>query len=136
MKIVIDNNILFSLMNPKSTASYIFFLFDAEFFIPEYIKIEFEKYKGICLFKSKLSKHEFELRYEEINEKINFIKLSEYKAFLKQSAKTLSDPKDSPYLALALSADASIWSNDPHLKQQSLIKVFTTAELFKKLLNN
>jgi predicted nucleic acid-binding protein len=136
MRIVLDNNILFSLMNPFSTASYIFFLLDTDFSAPEYVKLEFEKYKEICLFKSKLSKHEFEIRLEEIKEKIKFVKLQEYKKFLKKSEKSLPDPKDSPYLALALKLNSIIWSNDPHLKQQSLVKVFTTTELFKKMLNS
>jgi len=135
MRLVIDNNIFFSLMNPSSIASYIFFSLNAEIFVPEYIKYEFEKYKKLCLSKSKLSKHQFELRKEEIKEKIEFIKLSVYKKFLKQSAENLHDPKDSSYLALALRLKIPIWSNDSHFKQQSLIKVFTTKELIKKLLN-
>jgi len=77
MKIVLDNNIFFSLMNPKSIASYIFFFLDVEFFVPEYIKFEFIKYRELCLSKSRLSEQEFELRKEEVEEKIKFIKLSE-----------------------------------------------------------
>ncbi|MEK6952685.1 MAG: PIN domain-containing protein [Nanoarchaeota archaeon] len=135
MKIVLDdNNIFFSLMNPNSSASYIFFSFDAKFFIPEYIKFEFAKYKELCLLKSGLSEHEFELRQEEVVEKIIFIKFSEYESFLKESLKVLPDPKDSPYLALALKLNSILWSNDPHLKQQPLIKVYTTKKLIDELL--
>ncbi len=134
MKIVLDNNIFFSLMNPNSIASYIFFSLEVEFFIPEYVKFEFTKYKKLCLFKSRLSEHEFELRQEEIEDKITFIKLLEYEDFLKDSLKVLSDPKDSPYLALALKLNSLIWSNDQHFKEQSLIKVYTTGELIDELL--
>ena len=137
MKIVLDNNILFSLINPFSAASYIFFFLNSEkIFAPEFIKSEFEKYKEICLFKSKLSEHEFELRQKEVEEKISFLKLPEYKRFLKQSIEILPDPDDSDFLALALSLKSTIWLNDPHLKQQSFVKVFTTSELLIKLLNN
>jgi len=48
----------------------------------------------------------------------------------------IADPDDIDFLALALSADSAIWSNDPHLKQQSLAKVFTTKELIEKLLKD
>jgi len=41
----------------------------------------------------------------------------------------ISDPDDTPYLALAIKLAADIWSNDPHLKEQSVVKVFTTEEL-------
>lgn len=64
-------------------------------------------------------------------EKIEFFKLSAYEDFLEKSAESLSDIKDTPYLALALSKKSAIWSNDIHLKQQSLIKIFTTEELIK-----
>ena len=53
MKLVLDNNIFFSLMNPDSIASYLFFSLRAEFFAPEFINLEFDKYKEDCLFKKK-----------------------------------------------------------------------------------
>ena len=135
MKIVLDNNILFSLMNLNSAASYIFFFLDSkEIFTPEFIKSEFNKYKELCLLKSGLSEHEFELRLEEVEEKISFIKLSEYEAFLKKSLSILPDSDDVDFLALALSINSIIWSNDSHFKQQSLIKVYTTKELIDELL--
>ena len=134
MKIVLDNNIFFSLMNPKSANSYLFSSLRVEFLAPEFIKSELNKYKSECLIKSKLSEHEFELRQSEVESNIEFLKLSEYEDFLKKSKDSLPDPKDSPYLALALRLNCSIWSNDPHLKKQSLVKVFTTSELINKLL--
>ena len=136
MDLVIDNNILFSLMNPGSAASYLFFSLKAEFSTTEYAKSELEKYKADCMFKSGLSEHEFEMRMSEVESSINFFKSSEYESLLIEAIKSLpDDPKDSPYLALALSIKASIWSNDTHLKQQPLVEVYTTAELIDKLLN-
>lgn len=66
MMFVLDNNILFSLMNPSSIASYLFYSVKAEFIAPKFIKYEFEKYKDIILSKSKLSGQEFEIRKREI----------------------------------------------------------------------
>ena len=134
MKIVVDNNVLFSLMNPKSVAAYLFSSIAAEFFAPEFVKSELSKHKSDCLLKSKLSEHKFEMRQAEVVEDIKFIKLSKYEDFLEKSLAILPDPDDADFLALALSIKAAIWSNDPHLKQQSLVKVFTTKELIDKLL--
>ena len=131
MKLVLDNNILFSLMNPNSTTSFLFSSLNSRFISPEFIKSEFEKHKKICLLKSKLSEQEFELRLEQIKDSIEFIKESEYKEFLKKSKQLISDPDDVDFLALALSTNSAIWSNDKHLKEQSLIPVFTTEELIK-----
>ena len=86
MKIVLDNNILFSIMNPLSTNSYLFASIKAEFIAPEFIKAELEKYKEECLIKSKLSKHEFEIRQREVEKSIAFFKSSEYENFLEKSA--------------------------------------------------
>jgi len=134
MKLVLDNNILFSIMNPKSTNSYLFFSFNAEFLAPEFIKSEFNKHKEDCLSKSGLSEHEFEIRQAEVKSNIKFFKSSEYEYFLKKSLEVMPDPDDIDFLALSLSTNSSIWSNDNHFKEQSLVKVFTTAELINKLL--
>jgi predicted nucleic acid-binding protein len=121
-------------MNPSSVTSYIFPLLDAEFFSPEYVKFEFEKYKSLCLLKSKLSEQEFEIRRKDVEKSIKFVKLSDYKKFLKQATSILSDPKDSPYLALALSINAMIWSNDSDFKKQSLINALSTREIINKMI--
>ncbi|MBS3102332.1 hypothetical protein J4458_02705 [Candidatus Woesearchaeota archaeon] len=136
MILVLDNNILFSIMNPKSVASYLFSSLKADFFTTEFALSELNKHKADCLSKSKLSEHEFGLRLLEAKALIKFFKSSEYSSFLAGAIDSLpEDPKDSPYLALALSIKAAIWSNDPHLKKQSLVKVYSTKELIDKLLN-
>ena len=136
MRLVLDNNVLFSIMNPKSAASYLFSLLRADFFAPDFIKSEFNKYNEDCLSKSRLSEHEFEMRLQESEKFVKFIKSFEYDSQLDKAIESLpDDPKDSPYVALALSINAAVWSNDPHLKQQSLVKVYTTAELIGKMLN-
>jgi len=133
MKLVLDNNILFSLMNPLSVSSYLFFYINAKFIAPEFIRSEFEKYKEVILSKSGLSEQEFETRQKEIEKSIEFIDESKYEKFLNTN---LSDPKDLPYFALALSTSSAIWSNDSHLKKQRHVRVFTTKEIINMILNN
>jgi len=134
MELVLDNNIFFSLMNPDSVNSYLFSLLNAKFFAPEYLKEELEEHKAECLVKSNLSEHEFKIRQKEIEDDIKLFEFSKYKAFLKEAINSLSDPEDSPYVALALSINASIWSNDNHITSQSLVKSFTTNKLFSKMI--
>ena len=134
MRLILDNNIFFSLFNPYSVNSYLFSLSNIKFCTPLSIKLEFEEHKPECLLKSKLSEHEFKIRQTEIEEKIEFFELSAYKKVLKKALNSLPDPDDSPYLALALTINAPIWSNDPHLKQQKLAKVYTTEGLIRELL--
>ncbi len=134
MDIILDANISFSLMKPDSAASYLFSALRAKFFAPKHIESELDKHNPECLAKSKLSEYEFEIRQKEVKENIKFIEFSEYEDFIKEAISALPEPEDSPYLALALSINAAIWSNDPHLKQQPLVKVYTTRELIDKLL--
>ena len=135
MKLVVDNNVLFSIMNPKSAASYLFSSLRAEFFTTEYVKSELTEHREECLLKSKLSEHEFEIRQAEVEGLIKFFKYPEYEYFLMEAIKSLpEDPKDSSYVALALSINAAIWSNDTHLKQQSLVKAYSTKELVEEML--
>jgi len=136
MKLILDNNALFAIMNPSSTSSYLFSSIRAIFLAPEFIKLELNKYKEICLQKSGLSEQEFEMRQTEAEELIEFFNSSEYEDFLNKSIELIPDPDDIDFLALAFSKNASIWSNDPHLKAQSLVSVYTTEELLKLFLND
>src|SRR3989344_760224 len=105
MRLILDNNILFSLMNPKSSSSYLFSLIKAEFLAPEFIKSEFDKYRKSCISKSSLSEDEFEMRLSSIESSIKFSKVSEYESFLKKAENKLSDPDDADFLALAISTN-------------------------------
>ena len=135
-QLVLDNNSLFSIMNPKSASAYLFVSIRVNFIAPEFIKSELEKHKEECLTKSELSEHEFEIRQTEVEESVKFFKSVEYEDFLEKVEELIPDPDDIDFLALALSTNSAIWSNDPHLIKQSLVKVFTTADLLKMFLDN
>jgi len=136
MELVLDNNSLFAIMNPYSVSAYLFASVRANFIAPEFIKSEHDKHKEECLLKSKLSEQQFEMRQKEIEESIKFSKESEYENSLEKADDLISDSDDIDFLALALSTNSAIWSNDPHLKQQSLVPVYTTKELLDIFLNN
>ena len=131
MRLIIDNNILFSLMKPDSTNSHLFSIMKVEFLAPEFINNEFKKYEDECLLKSKLSKIDFIKRKKEIFDKIKFIKFSEYEELIKEAKSYTKDIDDAPYIALALKLGCSIWSNDKRLKEQSKIKVLSTEDIIE-----
>ncbi len=130
---ILDNNILFSLMKPDSAASGIFKR-EIEFEAPEFIKTELEEHKKDCMEKSGLTKKAFEARKEEVFSRIEFIEVEKYKRFLKKAVESVNDVDDAPYVALSLALRQPIWSNDAALKeQQKLAEVLTTGELVKLL---
>jgi len=121
-------------MNPNSSASKILQLKKIELIAPSFIKSELEKYKQECLQKSGLSEQEFKTRLTNIYSKISFLDFKDYKRFLKKALQSVPDPDDSAYIALSMKTNIPIWSNDSHLKQQSLVKVYTTKDLINELL--
>ena len=130
MKLVVDANILFSLSKETSSASEIVKRFNLKLFAPSFALEELSKYKDEL---EKKSKKDFKTIISSLKEKINFIEEPEYSGFLNEPKINISDPKDITYLALALKIKSPIWSNDNHLKEQSLITVFTTSEIIELL---
>ena len=63
---------------------------------------------------------------------VEFIPLEEYSSFMKE-ALAIPDPDDIDFTALALKLDCPLWSNDKELKQQTVVKVFSTSDLISFL---
>ncbi|HJH25486.1 MAG TPA: hypothetical protein C5S37_01660 [Methanophagales archaeon] len=59
--------------------------------------------------------------------------LSEYRGFLSDAKTIPPDPDDVDFAALALKLDCPLWSNDKELKQQSVVKIFSTSDLISFL---
>ena len=74
---------------------------------------------------------EYELRKKTVNANIAFYDIKSYRSFLNKALKMVSDPDDAPYLAFALKINSPIWSNDKHLKKQSVVPILTTKELIE-----
>ncbi|HIH22695.1 TPA: hypothetical protein HA238_03135 [Candidatus Micrarchaeota archaeon] len=56
----------------------------------------------------------------------------EYQEMMAFAEKITPDPKDVPYIALALKLKIPIWSNDRDLKEkQDEVKVYNTKDLLK-----
>lgn len=129
MRLILDNNILFSVIKPDSTNAFFFDNMNADLFAPSFIKDEFNKYEKECLIKSGLSRKEFSERKKTIFSRINFIELNSFNNFTKIAEKFCPDKNDIFYFALALKLDVPIWSNDKNLKNQDKIKVISTEDL-------
>ncbi len=56
---------------------------------------------------------------------------------MKEAESLISDEKDEPFLALALSEEVDgIWSDDSDFRKQTQIKIYTTKELVELLNEN
>lgn len=128
MKFVVDTNVLFTFFWKESFTKGILIDQDLEFFSPEFALREVNEHRDEILKKTGISPEEFKRLRTDLAICVEFIPLEEYSEFL-QRASSIPDPNDVDFIALALKLDLPIWSNDPHLKEQSEVKVFSTKEL-------
>ena len=131
MDLVIDANILFSVLIQESKTEDLIFLEDIHLFSPEFIFEEFEKYKEIILEKTERNKEDFEKLMNILKKKISLISNKETEFFFFKAKEISPDEKDVDYFALALKLKCPIWSNDKNLRDQNIIKIYSTEELIR-----
>lgn len=131
MKLVVDANVLFALAKSSSVANSLISKYPLKLISPDFAILELAKHKQELLNKSDIKS--FEKIIELLKKKVIFIDKSEYSESVKKLSEHISDSKDIAYLALAVLFKTSIWSNDKHFKEQSLVDVFTTKELIEFL---
>lgn len=128
MKLVLDSNIIFSALIKKSKTRDIILSDLFELYGPEYIFSEITKHKELLLKKSKLDRGDFDALLLLLQKHIHLISKDEYneKMAIAEDILRNIDITDSPFLALAMALNCSIWSNDGHFKQQDKVVVYTT----------
>jgi len=132
MDLVIDANVLFSVLIKHSVTEKLLFEEDLHFFAPEFLFEEFEKYNDLILKKTERTKEEFNKLLNILKQKIKVIPNEETEEFIIEARKICPDKKDIDYFALALKLKCPLWSNDKALKiKQKVIIVYPTEELIK-----
>jgi len=136
MKLVLDSNIIFSALIKKSTTRNIILSDVFELHAPEYIFSEITKHKELLLKKSKMNEEELDVLLLLLQKHIRLVPKEKYNENMVALAEDILkdiDITDSPFLALAMALNCSIWSNDGHFKQQDRVEVHTTKELIKTI---
>jgi len=100
--------------------------------------LELEEYKQ--LIKKKLdTKHKnanFKFLISELFKNIALVPKELYSPKLDKAIEIMKDidEKDSPFIALAMTLNCSIWSNDKDFKKQKKVKVYSTSELLREVI--
>lgn len=135
---MIDTNVLIAaLINPTSPVWSILEVKGVDFYVPEFALSELGEYKG--LIKEKLDRkgkrEEFDFLISELFRNVTIIPEDVYSENLSRATDIMRDidEKDSPYIALAMSLECPIWSNDRHFGQQKEVLTHSTEELMKKI---
>ncbi|MDI6737912.1 MAG: PIN domain-containing protein [Nanoarchaeota archaeon] len=130
MDIVIDANILFAALIRKSITSELLFREGLHLYAPEFLFVEFEKYRELIKKKTERTDAEFDEFFGILERRIALVPYEEIKPFVAKAGRISPDRKDVPYVALALKMNIAIWSNDKPLKnKQKAVKVYSTEEI-------
>ena len=136
MRIIIDTNIVFSLLLSKnSVLRNVLFNKSYKFYSPNFVITEIFKYKEKILKYSKSNKLIIYEYFNKILERIHFINdeiISEKnRVFAYELCKDI-DENDTPFIALSLEIDGLLWSGDKklinHLNKKGFKNIFIKKE--------
>lgn len=133
LSIVVDANMLMSLLIAEGSKRMLFFSVHIKPVSPEFILFEIGEHWQEIIEKSKLSEEKLKFVLSEVRKTLNTFSLSDMRGFMSEALQTSPDPDDAEYFALALKLNCPIWSEDKLLKKQSRVEVLTTPELLSKL---
>ena len=132
--LVIDATIVFTGIIGTGVTKELIFSKSIKLCCPEVLFSEVEEHMREIKIFSGLSAGELSSLLDRLKKIIKPLPRFEYEKFLEQANSLISDPDDTEYLALSLALNkCPIWSNDPHFKKQSAVRVFTTKELVEFL---
>ena len=132
MDLVIDANVLFSVLIKRGKTEEIIFETDLRLFSPEFIFEEFNKYKEKILMKTERTNEEFNHLLTILKKKIRIVPNEETERYVSEAEKISPDKKDVDYLALALKLKCALWSQDKALKEkQNKVQVYSTEDLVR-----
>ena len=136
MRLVIDTGIIISALIRDSLTRKIIMYPAFELFSPEDITVEIEEHIDEIVEKSEVTKKRIYDVLDTILEQIKVIPAHDFSGHYQKAYQHMKgiDESDAPFLALALSFENDgIWSNDSHLHEQNLVRVWTTEEVLDEL---
>ena len=134
LRLVIDTNILIgALVKDNSFKARLIKNRNFRFFYPDYGLFEINKFREYICQKRERSPTcpPFEYAIKFLLESVTVVPRQLYTDQIPSAYAQMAeiDPKDTPFLALALHLECPIWSDDTHLKRQSLVPCYATREM-------
>ena len=133
MNIVIDSNVLFSALIKDSLTRKMILLSTGTFLFPSFIFDELEKHKGELEEKSGMKTKQFEMLLTILLQKVQIVPTDILRPYEKKAYDTVKDidPDDTLFIACALAyPDSLLWSDDKKLKQQTVVPIINTKEMY------
>ena len=134
MRLVVDTNIFIAAILKNGACRHILLDNKHEFVCIQQSTHEIENHIQELSKKSKLAPPKLRLIFSRLIKHTYKIQPKDFEQYYDSAYELMQhhDPDDAMFVAAALATNATIWSDDKHLKKQSLVKVYTTKELLKK----
>lgn len=135
MRLVIDTNIVFSALIAGGKTRECIITAPVELYAPEFFYSEFENHRETILSKTNLDEDQLTTVFALLFENIELVPRTELADHIPKAREIMEsiDPDDVPFLALAISHECDIWSDDDHFQEQYAVKVWESHELFRHL---
>ena len=134
MRLVVDTNRVIAALIRDSASRKIILSKNADFITIDVVNEEVRKYKAEIMKKSNLTIDEFDYTFSKIMGRMTIISDEAVKLYMPKVKEIMDaiDPGDTPFIAAALAADASIWTDDKHFERQNAVPIIKTNALMKK----
>lgn len=136
MELVVDTDVIFSALIAGGKTREIIIAEDLRLYVPEFFFDEFQNNLGEIEEKADIEGHELELLLHLLFEQMHVIPRVDFEDRIEDAIDLIADvdPDDVPFLALAQSLDADVWSDDEDFQKQDVVAVWRTHELVQHLL--
>lgn len=133
MRLVVDANVLLSAIIADSKTRELLVTIDPSLLAPDVVEAEIVNYEALIVEKSGMDPERVTKFLELLFQYVEVVPTSEFVREIERADDELgdTDPDDVLNLACALAYDAAIWSDDTDFESQSLVDVYTTADLVR-----
>lgn len=137
MIFIVDTNILFSFFrdNPVRTIIINSPFWGLRLITPEFSLDELEKIKPNLLKYTQLNEKELYEILSSLKQCVEVVPMNFFNDYKEKGLSCSPDPKDAPFFALALKLGGEIWSNEPRLKKQKFVKIYSTPDIIELIKN-
>lgn len=134
-KIIVDANTLISATLTRGITREMLLTTEDTLYSPAFVRDEIEKHRATLRDKSGLADSDLDTHFDTLFATIEILPKNRTIQHHKRAEQAMEgiDMKDAIYVAAALEVDGAIWSNDPHLHEQTLRPALTTEAMVARV---
>ena len=135
MKLVVDPNVVISVLIADSKTRELIVTLEPDLLTPGYVYEEIENYTELIVEKSGTAPDRVVQFINLLFQYIEIVPASEFYPYIEEADGAIgdTDPDDVLYVACALATDADIWSDDSDFEEQDIVEAHWTSTVIDSL---